>query len=71
MRCRDVHCTPLPSQFCFAQTEAVVTSTCRGFVATCEVAGRVFKSNDGKLYQNKKTAEQAIAALVWDSGKES
>lgn len=49
------------------QSEMVLVPTCKGFKATCEVVGQVFQSEEGKLYANKKSAEQAAAASAWET----
>ena len=48
----------------FFQSELVMVPTVKGFKATCEVVGQVFHSEEGKLYANKKSAEQAAASSV-------
>ena len=42
----------------------MVAPTVKGFTATCQIIGKTFHSEEGKLYPNKKQAEQAAAAAV-------
>jgi len=49
--------------------ELTSTPTFKGYKATCEVVGKVFHSEEGKLYASKKHAEQAAACTAWNSLK--